>query len=500
MMRQFLLTLALCITLGTRLCAQGFSIHSTLGQVASRMVSLRIENDTIITIGTFLDDSIPQGSGLHFTKFDSSGNILSQKLHYTDEPFALIEGSEDLVKLKDGSGYAIIGTHFSSQRGFLLRLDNNGDFLWLKRYPKANTFFTNYWRFLIDTGDGFLISINRQWLDYKNDLFVIKTDYDGNLLWEKIYDNGEVERNRSFLQVNNNLFVVGGLFTNHTFDKFGSSIVAIDSLGNEQWSWVSPDEVSEFGAYGLHRETNGDWVYATSRVIPSPIFENLAFPKIVRRDSNFNLIWETEIARTSLPEEVGFRYLKRHPLGGFMGSGVIWNIDNQGLDGGTCGLTARFTDDGQYIWQRYDTIFPDVQENADRLAALGFLSSGNAVICGSGNSSEPRTHSWLLKITPDGCVDTLFCAPSPTAEPPFSKRASVQVFPNPAQQHLQIELDTGIERLEITNISGHIVEHSRHGGGTQISISVAHLPNGLYAFRVLDTQGVWHFGKFIVQR
>jgi len=38
-----------------------------------------------------------------------------------------------------------------------------------------------------------------------------------------------------------------------------------------------------------------------------------------------------------------------------------------------------------------------------------------------------------------------------------------------------------------------------HGGDAQTYISVASLPNGLYAFRVLDTKGVWHFGKFIVQ-
>ena len=132
-MQRFLQLLIFTLLLPTLLPAQGYNKLLTNGFNEASYSNMSIENDTLTMIGFCRDDFHPT-TGIYLQKTDSLGNVMSIKSHFTDEDFWAGTYHQGFIKLKYQEGYAIVGTHFSTKRGYLLRLNNEGEFISLKRY------------------------------------------------------------------------------------------------------------------------------------------------------------------------------------------------------------------------------------------------------------------------------------------------------------------------------------------------------------------------------
>jgi hypothetical protein len=83
------------------------------------------------------------------------------------------------------------------------------------------------------------------------------------------------------------------------------------------------------------------------------------------------------------------------------------------------------------------------------------LSSGSIITCGQTVSyDEEKSYDWLLKIIPEGCIDTLFCNPIVATPPePIVQPTSVRIYPNPASNHVIFSMiPQGVSHLEIINL------------------------------------------------
>lgn len=497
---KYLLRLLLLFSVA-QLTAQGFNQTYDLNLRAGTFSNLSISNDTITLIGVSLDTNIAHNWGITFTQMDTFGNVFWQSSHYTNEDFWSPSNKQGFVKLKNNKGYAIIGTHLVSQRGYLLRLDEKGNYSFLKRYLKGD-FFTNYWQHILEAEDGFLVALNKQNLDYDNNCFVFRLDKFGNIQWQISIGDEKYDFVTELTKVSDNEYVLSRLAginffnTNQTDDRVQTVITGFDNTGNILWELNTPLDLEEGGARGIQKTANGDWLYASAK--PLLIDQNwFAQNKFVRRDSNFNLIWEKEYGFPSW-RGGGFEDFKPYPAGGgYVATGYLANGSWQS------GYVCRVDDDCNPVWERLDTAYYYPNEAFNILAASDFLASGSIIACGqTRNYDEQKSYGWVLKITPDGCIDTLLCNPIiGTQELPDNEQPTMQVYPNPANDQVHFRsLPMPAGHMEIIDSQGSIRRVVPIAEGqSEWSADVSALPGGVYFYRVISRSGIFKTGRFMVR-
>lgn len=115
---------------------------------------------------------------------------------------------------------------------YLIKTDNNGNLIWEKTYGGEYNDFGNA---VIETTNGnYIITgtidiLSEFTLD--QDVYLIKTDNNGNLLWEKTYGGSNVEEGNSVINTNDGGYIITGY---RNLEGFTSDVYLIktDSLGN----------------------------------------------------------------------------------------------------------------------------------------------------------------------------------------------------------------------------------------------------------------------------
>lgn len=142
----------------------------------------------------------------------------------------------DIIQTSDG-GYAIIGTTGSYWQGqsnmYLLKINSDLEKEWSQVFGGNNV---EWGQSLIDVDDGYLL------LGYSNsfgaggyDVYLVKCDYSGTLLWQKTYGGSDWDFGYSLIQHNNRIYIAGESwsFSNGASDGY---LLEIDAAGNELWS------------------------------------------------------------------------------------------------------------------------------------------------------------------------------------------------------------------------------------------------------------------------
>jgi len=131
---------------------------------------------------------------LQIERFDSVGDTLWTKKYFIPG-YAFYNGAGmGLIKTQD-QNYAQSGTLINAStnngNGILIKFNQNGDTLWMRQYDGGG-----YWNDLdqvLQLADGSYIlagATNKYSAGNNIDAYLIKTDSNGNLLWEKHYGGG----------------------------------------------------------------------------------------------------------------------------------------------------------------------------------------------------------------------------------------------------------------------------------------------------------------------
>ncbi len=186
---------------------------------------------------------------------DSSGNIIWSRQYGGN----LGDYLESIVRTTDGNfvctGFSnSTDSTFSLNHGandyWIIKIDTSGNLLWQKIYGGTGN---DYAYKVIQSRDGKLvITGNAVSLDGDvvgnhsspgaSDIWVLKLDSAGNIIWNKCFGGSDIEVNRSIIQTRDNNFVIAssslsndGDLTNIQGFK-GAWIFKIDSSGNFLWS------------------------------------------------------------------------------------------------------------------------------------------------------------------------------------------------------------------------------------------------------------------------
>jgi hypothetical protein len=167
--------------------------------------------------------------GAFLVKTDANGNIQWAKTYgVIDSDLA-----SSVQQTSDG-GYILAGLTYSSGAGwyadiFLIKTDANGNIQWAKTYGGTN----DDWAYSVQqTSDGGYIVAGRteSFGAGYDDIFLIKTDANGNIIWAKTYGGIYGDWASSVQQTSDGGYIVAG--STSSFGVGGAFLVKTDANGN----------------------------------------------------------------------------------------------------------------------------------------------------------------------------------------------------------------------------------------------------------------------------
>ena len=171
--------------------------------------------------------------GHWMVKTDSEGNAQWNRVY----GFVGFQSVDGMTPTRDG-GYALIGYTDSFGAGsldfYLVKTDAAGYMQWNKTYGGQRS---EYGRCVVQTNDGgYALAGDTRSFGSGGDIYLVKTDGEGNMQWSKTYGGAGIEGARSLILTSDGGYVIGGTTT--SFGSGGNDfyLVKTDENGNLQWS------------------------------------------------------------------------------------------------------------------------------------------------------------------------------------------------------------------------------------------------------------------------
>jgi hypothetical protein len=192
------------------------------------------------------------------------------------------------VNLTDG--YLLVGNEFfvSGQvRGYVARIDNQGNLQWTKILSEGTTdkLFSG-----VVTSDGFMVfgsSLLR--IDGKSSAWIVKLDFNGNMVWSRLYNESTNSVARSGAVAQDGDCVVTGYTDVKSDGNYNFYLLKVDAKGNVVWKHTYGGGESQ-KAYSIAKADDGYIIVGDIQL------QNTASDAwIVKIDSAGNMVWNKSI-------------------------------------------------------------------------------------------------------------------------------------------------------------------------------------------------------------
>ncbi len=173
-------------------------------------------------------------SNAYLAKIDLAGNVIWSK-NYGGGQF---ESSYSLKQCLDG-GYILAGQTYSYGQGgsdiYIIKTDPNGDTLWTKTFGGAGTDCGN--NVLANSDGTYAIACETNSIgagDY--DMQLIKTDASGNFSWTQTYGGNVKDVTKTMEATPDGGYIISGISRSFGWINPNFWIVKVDAFGNMQWN------------------------------------------------------------------------------------------------------------------------------------------------------------------------------------------------------------------------------------------------------------------------
>jgi len=495
-MKKLIFTYFILLISLTSFCQQGFlQVFDNSAEERGVFMDVLNDNDTLIFYGLGFDSLDRQG--IQFFKIDTFGNVLHSNI-IVDSTKTLTTSyftKKKIVKTQDG--YAILGN--SEGKTYFMKVSNNFELLVLVFY-QSDIYFAN--STLLELTNGFFIVIAKEQTNNSlaSNILVIRTNLDGQEIWRKEYGNLEFSESASSMyKVDNNKFVICGAKGDYAEwddpywpqpDWSSSYFLAIDSSGNQLWDWYSDStEIQGFVKKHVLLPDSSWLCIALTWEFNSIGFLYNARPMIFRMDKDFNIVWEKYFGY--LGQIQGFQDLEMTPDSNFIASGFADLVEYPAY---SRGVHYKFSPDGDSIWLRKDSIYGN---DKTRFFGTEILSSGSIISIGDVNGPFGNA-GIIIKLSPDGCIDTLNCILTATRNSYSQIKPQITISPNPAFQRITINIPDNIvqnHQILIYNLQGQLIK-TINNKQKRLSLDLSSFKPGFYTVAIIAKKG-HYFSKFI---
>jgi len=260
---------------------------------------------------------------LFLVKTDNTGDEQWQKVYGGSD----VERANEIIKCID-DGYIIAGMECSSGDScdaWLFKIDDDGEELWNKTYGGDNL---ESFRSLKQTTDGGYIltgvtySYGRGW----GNIWLVKTDSNGNELWNKTFGTGAAHDGKYVQQTTDGGYIILGDTGSLASVDNNAWLIKTDSYGNEEWN-KTYDRNNGYDHCDSVQETNdGGYILIGDTC---SLEENTCDIWLFKTNEYGDKIWEMTLGRDNI--EWG-QSVQQTSDGGYILIGTIRSNDTYGLD------------------------------------------------------------------------------------------------------------------------------------------------------------------------
>ena len=250
--------------------------------------------------------------GLMLLKVD----VIAMKVFLKDREYDEPSGTGYSVKQTSDGGYIVAGVSISDEKDvLLLKTDGNGEMEWKKTF--GQTSFPDEGFCVDQTKDGGYIIAGRttSYGAVNSDVCLIKTDAQGNEQWYKTYGGTNADYGKSVEQTSDGGYIIAGWTA--SFGNGGGDVYLIktDGNGNEVWSWTFGGTLEDRGE-SVQQTQDGGYVVAGFTSLDT--FTTNAY--LIKTDKDGRFVWEKNFGGLSNTEA---QSVKQTESGGYVLAGTI---------------------------------------------------------------------------------------------------------------------------------------------------------------------------------
>jgi hypothetical protein len=177
--------------------------------------------------------------------FISSSQTYFQKVY--SAPYD--QEGQDVLPTPDG-GYMIAGYTGNSNQSdcdvYIIKADAFGNLVWTKTYGGARPDFPYH---MLATADGnyFLIGYSRSYSSGDSDILLMKIDQSGNQMWMKTYGGNGNDEGRDIIATADGNYLIVGSSNSPSLADQNANLIKIDPAGNVIWSQLYGGSSDDFG-------------------------------------------------------------------------------------------------------------------------------------------------------------------------------------------------------------------------------------------------------------
>lgn len=236
----------------------------------------------VVTGYVYYNNSTERKQAAYLLKTDLNGNLLWNKTYET--PYN--SGGSSVIAVHDG--YVITGfknVNGSNYDVYLFKTDLNGSMVWIKTYGGASYDTGNS---VITENDGYMIvGMTYSSTNHNGDVYVIKTDLNGNRVWEKTYGGISFDLGSSIAAMDDG-YIVTGYTLSYGHGSYDVYLLKIDKAGNLLWEKTYGGAGSDSGSAVL-AISDGYVIAGTSASFSSTLAEKVY---LLKTDLGGNLLWQ----------------------------------------------------------------------------------------------------------------------------------------------------------------------------------------------------------------
>ena len=225
-------------------------------------------------------------------KTDSNGNETWNRTYggqNWDEGF-------NVHQTNDG-GYILLGYTSSYGNGlddiWLIKTDSNGNETWNKTFGGSGYDYGE--SFQITNDSGFIIT-GQKWKDTSSDVWLIKTDKNGDEIWNKTYGNpGLSESGNSVQQTDDQGFIILGWTKSHGDANGDIWLIKTNKTGDKTWDKTYGGKDIDEGLYVLQTSEEG-YILSTYKGVND---NSSGYAWIILTDKDGNILWDKRLKSDS---------------------------------------------------------------------------------------------------------------------------------------------------------------------------------------------------------
>lgn len=374
---------------------------------------------------------------------------------------------------------------------YFTKVDFEGQQLWARYFGGIHNDFGH--KFIQTRDGGFamagFVRNQRNGNDW-GDLFLVKTDAEGNQLWESSFGEKYIDHGFDVVENNNNeLIMVGTLggfynptsidFLNHDADIV---VIKTNSRGEEIWTQIFGGSGHDWAKEIISAPYGGYYVCGSTQSFGAGSFDFF----LLKIDENGNEEWIKTYGGKDFDYGETLRIGKDNCLY-ILGSSASYATDFKPDH-----LLIKTDLNGNEIW--YNTYGTD---GSDYSSSLICTKDTSCIFTGWTDLGEHGNKDIVLyKVTAQGQLEVVSTIVS------NDPATTISVFPNPARQKFWVELYASYDFeafFLLCDITGKEIEKHQIRSNQKVELTT-NLKSGAYLYQIEKENSVLHSGKIVLTR